>query len=182
MTIVSCEAVVNYVRFKVVKVLDRISWVLGKIATYIATAILIGVFFIITLGVIARFTSLRFSWTEELARWGLVSLTYIGASAALRNKQHSGVNIIVTILPAKIAKVVAVVAYLVLMFSVVYFFMNSYEAAMKAVRIRGDILPFSMKYVKMMIPASFFMMFFHLAWGLGDLLTSKGIAGKTIGS
>ncbi len=96
-----------------VKVLDRISWVLGKIATYIATAILIGVFFIITLGgVIARFTSLRFSWTEELARWGgLVSLTYIGgASAALRNKQHSGVNIIVTMLPAKIAKVVAVVA------------------------------------------------------------------------
>ncbi len=70
------------------------------------------------------------------------------------------------------------------MFSVVYFFMNSYEAAMKAVRIRGDILPFSMKYVKMMIPpASFFMMFFHLAWGgLSDLLTSKGIAGKTIGS
>ena len=66
------------------------------------------------------------------------------------------------------------------MFSVVYFFFNSYEAAIKATRIRGDIIALSMKYVKLFIPASFFMMFFHLAWGLGDLLVSKEIAGKTV--
>lgn len=167
-------------RYTVVKVLDSISWVLGKIATYMATIILISVFLVITLGVVARFTSLRFSWTEEFARWGLVSLTYVGASAALRNKQHAGVNLVVNSLPAKIGKVVGVIAYLALMFSVVYFFLNSYEAAIKATRIRGDIIALSMKYVKLFIPASFFMMFFHLAWGLGDLLTSKEIAGKTV--
>lgn len=163
-----------------VKVLDRISWALGKIATYMATLILCSVFLVITLGIVARFTSLRFSWTEEFARWGLVSLTYIGASAALRNKQHSGVNLVIASLPAKIGKVVVVVAYLALMFSVVYFFLNSYEAAIKASRIRGDIIPISMKYVKLLIPLSFGMMFFHLASGLANLLSSKGIAGKTI--
>ncbi len=167
-------------RYTVVKILDRISSVLGKIATYMATIILISVFLVISLGVVARFTSLRFSWTEEFARWGLVSLTYVGASAALRNKQHAGVNLVVNSLPANIGKVVGVIAYLVLMFSVVYFFLNSYEAAIKATRIRGDIIPISMKYVKLLIPTSFGMMFFHLASGLADLLFSKGIAGKTI--
>jgi TRAP-type C4-dicarboxylate transport system permease small subunit len=143
--------------------------------------ILIGIFLVITLGVVARFTSLRFAWTEELARWGLVSLTYVGASAALRNKQHSGVNLVINALPEKVGKVVVTIAYLVLMCTVVFFFFNSFEAAIKATRIRGDIIPLSMKYVKLLIPASFFMMFFHLAWGLGDLLSSKGISGKTIG-
>lgn len=165
----------------IVKILDRISWVLGKIATYMATFIIVGVFCIITLGIVARFTSLRFAWTEELARWGLVSLTYIGASAALRNKQHSGVNIIINMLPKQLGKIVAAIAYIVLLISVVYFFNNSYDAAIRATRIRGDILPYSMKYVKLLLPTSFFMMFFHLAYGLADLITSKEVTGKTVG-
>ncbi len=164
----------------VVRTLDRISSILGKIATYLATMILIVVFGVIILGVIARFTSLRFSWTEELARWGLVSLTYIGASAALRNKQHSGVNFLINALPKKLGKIVACIAYLVLLFSVAYFFANSWDAAMKATRIRGDILPYSMKYVKTLLPISFAMMFVHLLAGLSALLVSEDITGKTL--
>lgn len=164
----------------VIKILDRISAILGKIATYLATAILIGVFCIISLGILARFTSLRFAWTEELARWGLVSLTYVGASAALRNKQHSGVNIVVGLLPKKIGKIVASCAYLVLLFAVSYFFYHSLDAALKATRIRGDILPVSMKYVKILLPFSFSMMFVHLLSGLANLVVAKDITGKTV--
>ncbi len=154
---------------------------MGKLATFLAGAILIGVFGIILLGVSARFTGMRFAWTEELARWGLVSLTYVGASAALRYKQHAGVNIILNMLPRQIGKAVAALAYLILAIVVVYFCFNSYEAAVKAIRIRGDILPLSMMYVKLLIPASFFMMFFHLIWGLSDLLSQKQVTGRTIG-
>jgi TRAP-type C4-dicarboxylate transport system permease small subunit len=165
----------------VVNILDRISWVLGKIATYIATIIIVAVFFVISAGILCRFTSLRISWTEELARWGLISLTYVGASAALRNKQHVGVNFIVNALPDKIAKILTGLAYVVVMITVGYFFFNSLEAALKATRIRGDIIPISLKYVKLLLPMSFFMMFFHLAWGLSTLFGAKGVDGKTIG-
>ena len=164
-----------------VKILDRISWIFSRIATYVATVILVGVFLVIVAGVVCRFSSLRLAWTEEVARWGLVSLTYVGASAALRNKQHAGVNMLVAAVPVKIGKLIGVVAYLLVMVCVVYFFFNSLEAAVKATRIRGDIIPLSMKYVKLMLPMSFFMMFFHLAWGLGELLTSKTVVGRTIG-
>ena len=165
----------------VVKVLDRISMILGKIGTYLAGVILLGVFLVILLGVSARFTGMQIAWTEELSRWGLVSLTYIGASAALRAKQHAGVTFLVMMLPEKAAKIVAVTAYVVLLLSVMYFFRNSFEAAVKAVRIRGDIIPLSMMYVKLLIPASFFMMFFHLLWGMADLIASDQISGKTVG-
>lgn len=164
-----------------VKVLDRISSGMGKFATLLAGLILIGVFGIILLGVSARFTGMRFAWTEELARWGLVSLTYVGASAALRNKQHAGVNIVLNLLPKKLGKIVAALAYLILAFVVVFLCMNSFEAAIKATRIRGDILPLSMMYVKLLIPASFFMMFFHLICGLLELMSSDQIDGRTVG-
>ncbi|MBN2860222.1 MAG: TRAP transporter small permease subunit [Sphaerochaetaceae bacterium] len=154
---------------------------MGKFATLLAGLILIGVFGIILLGVSARFTGMRFAWTEELARWGLVSLTYVGASAALRNKQHAGVNIVLNLLPKKLGKIVAALAYLILAFVVVFLCMNSFEAAIKATRIRGDILPLSMMYVKLLIPASFFMMFFHLICGLLELMSSDQIDGRTVG-
>jgi len=154
---------------------------MGKFATLLAGLILIGVFGIILLGVSARFTGMRFAWTEELARWGLVSLTYVGASAALRNKQHAGVNVVLNLLPNKAGKIVAALAYLILAFVVVFLCLNSFEAAIKASRIRGDILPLSMMYVKLLIPASFFMMFFHLIWGLFDLMSNDQIAGRTVG-
>ncbi len=154
---------------------------MGKFATLLAGLILIGVFGIILLGVSARFTGMRFAWTEELARWGLVSLTYVGASAALRNKQHAGVNVVLNLLPKKAGKIVAALAYLILAFVVVFLCLNSFEAAIKASRIRGDILPLSMMYVKLLIPVSFFMMFFHLIWGLFDLMSSDQIDGRTVG-
>ena len=101
---------------------------MGKFATLLAGLILIGVFGIILLGVSARFTGMRFAWTEELARWGLVSLTYVGASAALRNKQHAGVNVVLNLLPNKAGKIVAALAYLILAFVVVFLCLNSFEA------------------------------------------------------
>ncbi len=154
---------------------------MGMIGKYLSGIILIGVFGVILLGISARFTGMQIAWTEELSRWGLVSLTYVGASAALRYKQHAGVTFVLSLLPRQVAKIIAAVAYLVMLLAVVYFCMNSFEAAVKAARIRGDILPLSMMYVKLLIPASFIMMFFHLVWGLADLLTSDEITGKTVG-
>jgi TRAP-type C4-dicarboxylate transport system permease small subunit len=165
----------------VVTILDKISRAFGKFATLLACVILIAVFMVISAGIVCRFTGLRLSWTEELARWGLISLCYVGASAALRNRQHVGVNIVVNALPHKLAKIAVGFAYLTCMVIVVYFFFNSGEAALKASRIRGDIIPISLKYVKLLLPMSFFMMFFHLAWGFSTIFGAKQISDVTIG-
>ncbi|AEV29275.1 TRAP-type C4-dicarboxylate transport system, small permease component [Sphaerochaeta pleomorpha str. Grapes] len=165
----------------VVTILDKISRAFGKFATLLACLILIAIFMVISAGIVCRFTGLRLSWTEELARWGLISLCYVGASAALRNRQHVGVNIVINAMPQKIAKIAVGIAYVVCMVIVVYFFFNSGEAALKAGRIKGDIIPISLKYVKLLLPMSFFMMFFHLAWGFSTIFGAKQISDVTIG-
>ncbi|WP_320128407.1 TRAP transporter small permease subunit [uncultured Sphaerochaeta sp.] len=108
-----------------IAILGKISRAFGKFATILACLILIAVFLVISAGVVCRFTGLRLSWTEELARWGLISLCYVGASAALRNRQHIGVNILVNALPVKSAKIVVGFAYLVCMVIVIYFFLTA---------------------------------------------------------
>jgi TRAP-type C4-dicarboxylate transport system permease small subunit len=45
------------------------------------------------------FTSLGFTWTEELVRHFFVAVTFIGAAVVMRKKGHQGVEILSTLLP-----------------------------------------------------------------------------------
>lgn len=52
-------------------------------------------------------------WSEELARYLLVWLTFLGASAAYRRKVHPGVDILSSRMPARLQKTFAVIVHLV---------------------------------------------------------------------
>lgn len=70
-------------------------------------SILIGVCF---LQVLFRFVlNLPLAWTEELSRYIFIILIYCGASAAAKDNQHVRVELIDSLLPAKIKRIVDVV-------------------------------------------------------------------------
>lgn len=48
------------------------------------------------------FTSLGFSWIEELVRHFFVLITFIGAAVVMRKKGHQGVEILSQVLPSRI--------------------------------------------------------------------------------
>jgi len=48
------------------------------------------------------FTSLGFTWVEELVRHFFVAITYIGAALVMRKKGHQGVEILSRLLPPRI--------------------------------------------------------------------------------
>ena len=134
------------------ELLGKLSTVLEKLAIVLATTILILVFCLVFTGVIFRILGNSFSMSEELSRWGLISICFIGASAALKQKQHIGVNMLLQALPLKLSKVLVTVGYLTSFVLLAYASFYSIKAALAAQGMVGDIVPISMMYVKFSLP------------------------------
>jgi TRAP-type C4-dicarboxylate transport system permease small subunit len=162
--------------------LDAASSALEKIGLVIATAILAAVFILVLFGIVFRFTNVRFAMYEELARWGLVGMTFIGASVALKKKQHVGINMLVQSLPLAVAKTCIVAAYLVIMATLSVAMFYSFRAAFGAAGITGDIVPLPMMYIKLTLPAGMIMMLVHLLAGFVKVFKAKDIHSVLIGS
>ena len=90
-------------------VLDRIN----KTIEWIVSGMLIVMVIVVFLQVIFRFIIMSsLSWSEELARYLLVWISFLGASIGVKRKAHIGVEAVTTFLPERIKKVVALIATL----------------------------------------------------------------------
>jgi TRAP-type transport system small permease protein len=164
------------------KLLGLLSDVCEKIAVYVAAALLVIVFCLVFGGVVLRMTGHNFSMSEELSRWGLVSICFIGASAALKQKMHVAVNMLVDLLPLPLGKIVVTIAYVLVLTLLVYSTGYSWKAAMAADGMTGDIVPMSMMWVKLMLPVGMAMMIVHLVHGFLSIYSSPDIDSIRIGT
>ena len=162
--------------------LAKLSDALEKFAIVLAAGILILVFCLVFSGVIFRLLGSNFSMSEELSRWGLIGICFIGASAALKHKQHVAVNMLMQVLPLRIGKVCATIAYLLVLVLLVFSTYYSLKAAIGAEGMAGDIIPISMMYVKLTLPLGMSMMIVHLLHGLSAIPKGKDIDSILIGS
>lgn len=140
------------------------------------------VFCLVFSGVIFRLIGHNFSLSEELSRWGLVSICFIGASAALKQKQHVAVNMLMQALPLRVAKICVTVAYLLVFVLLGFSTFYSFKAAIGAHGMVGDIIPVSMMYVKLSLPLGMSMMFVHLLHGFFGIPKGTNIDSILIGS
>jgi len=165
-----------------VKLLEKLSGACEKLAIRLASFILIAVFCLVFGGVVLRFLGINFSLSEELSRWGLVSICFIGASAALKQKQHVAVNMLMQALPLRVGKVFVTVGYLFVFVLLGFSSYYSLKAALGADGMMGDIIPVSMMYVKLMLPLGMTMMIVHLLHGFFGIPSGKNIDSVLIGS
>lgn len=164
------------------KVFDMISDFLEKIGIILAAAILLIVFLLVLFGIIFRMTNFRFAMYEELSRWCLVGMTFIGASVALKQKQHVGINMLVQAVPLGAGKLCVIIAHLVVMAVLVISAWFSGRAALAARGMTGDIVPVPMMYIKFTLPLGMVMMIFHLFAGFIRIFKARDINEVLIGS
>jgi TRAP-type C4-dicarboxylate transport system permease small subunit len=164
------------------KLLGLLSDACEKIAIVLAALLLVAVFCLVFGGVVLRMTGHNFSMSEELSRWGLVSICFIGASAALKQKLHVAVNMLVDLLPLPLGKIVVTIAHLLVLVLLVYSTGYSFKAALGAEGMTGDIVPMSMMWVKLMLPAGMAMMIVHLVESLLRIYASPDIDSIRIGT
>lgn len=164
------------------QMLEKLSNALDKFALVLSTLILAAVFCLVMSGVVLRITGHNFALSEELSRWGLVSICFIGASAALKRKQHVGVNMVLQVMPLALGKICVMLAYLVVLATLMFATRYSLKAALGAEGMIGDIVPISMMYVKLSLPLGMAMMCVHLLYGLFSIPSGKTIGSVLIGA
>ena len=162
--------------------LAKLSDAFEKLAIVLAAGILILVFCLVFSGVIFRLLGSNFSMSEELSRWGLIGICFIGASAALKQKQHVAVNMLMQTLPLRVGKICVTIAYLVTLVLLAFSTYYSLKAAIGAEGMAGDIIPISMMYVKLTLPLGMSMMIVHLLHGILGIASGRDIDSILIGS
>lgn len=109
-----------------------------------------------------------FPWSEELARWLLVGLAMVSASVAFKRKEHVGIELIVQQFPPVLKRTVAVITDIMVLIFMIICLYSSYIVAIQAANQTGDVIPYSMLWVKMNIPLGFAFMIIH---ALSDMIS-----------
>ncbi len=105
------------------------------------------------------------SWSEELARWLLIGMTFISGSVALRRGQHIGVTALVKMIKQKLlVKVILLVSNLLVFAFMAYAFYYSLQAAIETYDQMGDIILISFMWVKLQLPLGIAFMIIHLIY------------------
>lgn len=95
--------------------------VLSKIEQYFIAILLLAIAVILFINVVLRFFGTSMLWAEELARYAIVWITFVGASVCVYKGAHIGVDVIMNILGEKPKKILSMVlAIFSLLFSLVF--------------------------------------------------------------
>lgn len=141
--------------------------VINSIMQRAAFAALVAMLVVITMQIVFRVFFQALTWSEEVARYLLVWITFLGASIAYKHGRHIAVTFVVDALPAGPGRLVraATIAISMAFFAVVAFtgvkYMNLQSAQVSA------SLRISMGLVYSIIPLSSATMLFY---GLVDML------------
>lgn len=104
------------------------------------------------------------AWTEELARYLLVWITFLGASFAMAKKAHIGVDIIVDKLPPVLKNVIAIIASLISLSFFIMIIKESFTLIERTMVQTSPVLGISMGYIYTVIPVACFIMAINLIY------------------
>ena len=142
--------------------LNLVSDRVDSIATFLAVAILLAMTAVITLQIVCRFFFTALSWSEELARYLMIWLTFLGASMGVKRGTHIAVTFAVSPLPRPVRKGLELVVYALCLyfFSTVAYYgwklMN-----MQAFQVAAG-LGISMRYVYLSLPVGGMLCSVHI--------------------
>jgi len=110
--------------------LDKVSSYINKSIEYLIFGMGISMTFVVALQVFFRYLlNQSLFWTEELARYLLVWISFLGATVAYRRKVHPGIDVIFVKMPPLAKKGLALVVHAASMGFFVVMLVYGYEFA-----------------------------------------------------
>lgn len=92
----------------------------------ICVALLVSILIVMGLGVFFRYVlNDSLTWTEEISRYGLVYITYIGCATAVRRRSHIRIDLMARLLPPAIQRVLTVIIDLLVFVFLVFLVVNT---------------------------------------------------------
>ena len=122
---------------------------INRIALILCVALAGADLVVVIMEVVTRTAGATFIWTEELSRWLLVWITFVGASVVLKEKGHIRVEFFMTLCPEKLAWFIRLIGEIGVLFFLSFFTVFAWQVAVDALRIKGDIILIPMFYSKL---------------------------------
>ncbi|MBL4813305.1 MAG: TRAP transporter small permease [Rhodobacteraceae bacterium] len=153
-------------KFQIARVLARFDHAQQMfIAALVAFSLLLMVSTVIFL-VVARYVfGIGYFWGEELARYTMIYMAFLGGSVAIRAEQHPRLTIFVSMMPAGLARVVAMLTRLLMAVTLVVLFVQGLDIALNEGRMRTPALRITYFWVFMAVPIGAAAMLLQLALG-----------------
>lgn len=145
---------------------------------FLGMAALIGV---ITLQIVSRVFFTAVGWTEEVARFLLVWITFLGATLAFQRGRHIAVTFVVDALPARLAQLARIAAVLVALGFMLALMVIGYRYMQMQSFQRSASLRLSMTYIYAVIPLSAAIMAWYALVDVVELI-AKGPQAVDTGS
>lgn len=155
-------------------------WVAANVEEIICAALLVVMVGSVSAAVFFRYAlDSPLPWPEELSRFALVWLTFIGAALAAKRQSHVLVDFFVSFLPERARCALAVLVNVVLLAFLVLFFALSVQFVQKASVAVSPALSIRMSYVYVALPLASVLMIVHI--GRQTLALARQLAGAPKG-
>jgi len=128
---------------------------INKATQYLTSAFLVVMVVIIFLQIVSRVVvQSSFSWTEELARFLMIWLTFLGAAFSFQHGAHIGISMLTERLPKKVNAIITLIVGLLCTILFVILTVKGYELVGKSSGQTSPAMRIPMSYVYWIIPIS----------------------------
>lgn len=115
------------------------------------------------------------AWTEELARYSLIWLTFLGAAYAMSSKAHIGMEFFVNLFGVPIRKMLYIVATFASLLFFLLMVIEGYDLAMQGMSQLSPVLRIPMGVIYMIIPVSGAILIINMASQFSKDFKSGGV-------
>lgn len=154
------------------KLVDYMNWGIKHILNLLMALLVVVVF----LQVIFRFAlDSPLAWTEELARYSLIWLTFLGAAYAMSSKAHIGMEFFVNLFNLSIRKALYIIATFASLLFFLLMVIEGYDLAMQGMSQLSPVLRIPMGMIYMVIPVSGAILIINMASQFSKDFKSGGV-------
>ncbi|MDQ0428782.1 TRAP-type C4-dicarboxylate transport system permease small subunit [Planomicrobium stackebrandtii] len=131
---------------------------------------------VVFLQVIFRFIlNSPLAWTEELARYSLIWLTFLGAAYAMSTKAHIGMEFFVNLFGVSVRKALYIAATFASLLFFLLMVIEGYDLAMQGMSQTSPVLRIPMGMIYMIIPVSGVVLIINMASQFSKDFKSGGV-------
>jgi len=131
----------------------------NKTTEFVTSTFLVVMVVVVFLQIVSRIIiQSSFPWTEELSRFLMIWLTFLGAAFSFQYGAHIGITLITNKIPKKLSAILQMIVAVLCIVLFAILMVKGYELVMKSASQVSPALGIPMNYVYAVIPISGFLM------------------------
>ena len=160
--------------------LESISRVIEKTLSYVTAFLLVAMSVTVFANVMCRyFLDASLAWYEEVSRFLLIWIVFLGAVIALIKGDHLGIDVLLSVMPTRVRRMIVILTDILVLVTLAIMFQGAWVMALDSLESGwvASSVPIPYGWVYMVGPVSAALMFLQTVIKIiGDIRTMKRVA------